>query len=69
MPQCAERAHWFDADYFTRFSATIVRPIALTGVFCFAPRSGNQSSFRRTDRWLGAAPPAFTPGRCRRCGG
>jgi hypothetical protein len=51
---------WFDPDYFTSFSATLVRPIALTGVFCFAPRSGSESSFRRTDQWLTVPPPAFS---------
>jgi DNA glycosylase AlkZ-like len=52
---------WFDPNYFTSTSATLVRPVALTGVFCFAPRSGNESSFRRTDQWLTVPPPAFTP--------
>jgi hypothetical protein len=57
LPDLAE---WFDPDYFTSFSATVVRPIALTGVFCFAPRSGNESSFRRTDQWLDTPVPRFT---------
>ena len=51
---------WWDPDHFTAFSATVVRPIALTGAFCFTPRSGNESSFRRTDQWLDPPPPAYT---------
>jgi hypothetical protein len=43
-------------DEFTSFGATIARPVALRGLFVFAPRTGNEASFVRTDQWLGALP-------------
>jgi hypothetical protein len=55
MPRHAD---WFDPDTFSSFTAMLVRPISLAGLFCFAPRSGNESSFVRTDQWLGRTPPA-----------
>jgi hypothetical protein len=31
--------------------------ISLKGLFCYAPRHGNESTFLRTDQWLGARLP------------
>lgn len=39
--------------------------IALQGVFCFAPKKGRQSSFVRTDQWLGTPPPRPEPDEAR----
>lgn len=46
----------FEPDQFSSFTAVLARPVALTGLFCFAPRRGNEASFVRTDQWLAAAP-------------
>ena len=48
---------WLEPDAFSRFGATLVRPVALQGLFCFAPRRGNEASFVRTDQWLGESLP------------
>lgn len=40
-------------------------PIALKGLFCFAPREGNEASFVRTDQWLGKSLPRTEPDRAR----
>ncbi len=44
MPRHAD---WFDPDTFSSFTAMLVRPISLAGLFCFAPRSGNEASVGR----------------------
>ncbi|SDS88845.1 winged helix DNA-binding domain-containing protein [Microlunatus soli] len=46
----------FEPDQFSSFTAVLARPVAVTGLFCFAPRRGNEASFVRTDQWLAAAP-------------
>jgi hypothetical protein len=47
-----------EPSLFTSFGATIARPVALRGLFVFAPRTGNEASFVRADQWLGAFPHA-----------
>jgi hypothetical protein len=41
---------------FSRFGAMLVRPVGLTGLFCFAPRSGSEASFLLTEQWLDEQP-------------
>lgn len=48
---------WLEEETFTRFGAMLIRPVALRGTFCFTPRSGQESSFIRTDAWLGRPLP------------
>lgn len=45
-----------EPSQFSRFGAMLVRPVALAGLFCFAPRAGSEASFVRLDQWLGGAP-------------
>ena len=56
---------WLEPDTFSGFGAVLVRPIALTGLFCLAPRSGGEASFVRTDQWLGRPLPAPDPDEAR----
>jgi hypothetical protein len=39
--------------------------ISLEGLFCFAPRKGNEASFVRTDQWLGKPQAEVEPDRAR----
>lgn len=43
-----------EPDTFTSFGAMLVRPVALRGLFCFAPRTTNEAHLVRVDRWLGS---------------
>ncbi|MCI0398115.1 MAG: winged helix DNA-binding domain-containing protein [Chloroflexi bacterium] len=52
---------WMEPDEFSNFGAVLVRPIGLQGLFCLAPREGNEASFVRTDQWLGRPPPTMEP--------
>ncbi len=36
-------------------------PLALQGLYCFAPRQGDEAAFARTDQWLGGPLPGLTP--------
>jgi Winged helix DNA-binding domain len=45
---------------FTRFGAMLVRPVALRGLFCFAPRTTREAHLVRVDRWLGSPVRAET---------
>lgn len=58
-------AGWFEPGMFSEYSATFARPVALRGWFCFAPRTGNEASFVRTDQWLGRPLPAVDPAAAR----
>jgi winged helix DNA-binding protein len=42
---------WFEHGTF--YGANLARLVSLQGLFCFAPRSGKEASFVRTDQWLG----------------
>jgi hypothetical protein len=54
---------WFEPDTF--YAANLVRLVALRGLLCFAPRVGNESSFVRTDQWLGRPMPVTDPRQAR----
>lgn len=43
-----------------------LRPVALQGVICFAPRRGNEASFVFTEQWLGSPPAALDLRQARR---
>jgi hypothetical protein len=47
---------WFEHGTF--YGANLARLVSLQGLFCFAPRSGKEASFVRTDQWLGHPLPA-----------
>ncbi|MBJ7603058.1 MAG: AlkZ family DNA glycosylase [Candidatus Dormibacteraeota bacterium] len=47
---------WFEHGTF--YGANLARLVSLHGLFCFAPRSGKEASFIRTDQWLGHPLPA-----------
>lgn len=40
-------------------------PVALKGLYCFAPREGNEASFVRIDQWLGRPLPGSQPDEAR----
>ncbi|GGO94237.1 winged helix DNA-binding domain-containing protein [Wenjunlia tyrosinilytica] len=61
-----EFSGWFEPDTFSSFTAVLVRPIALTGLFVIAPREGREASFVRTDQWLGKKPPKAPADRARK---
>jgi winged helix DNA-binding protein len=42
---------WFERGTF--YGANLARLVSLQGLFCFAPHSGKEVSFVRTDQWLG----------------
>jgi hypothetical protein len=56
-------APWVEPDTF--YAANLVRLVALRGLLCFAPRVGNESSFVRTDQWLGRPMPVTDPRQAR----
>lgn len=62
----AEFAGWFEASTFSSFTAVLVRPLALTGLFVIAPRSGREAAFVRTDQWLGKKPSKVSAASARR---
>lgn len=43
-----------------------LRPVALHGVICFAPRRGNEASFVLTEQWLGSPSAALDMRQARR---